>query len=304
MKELQPRWRRCVNSTDRNLGEALGQKYVAGAFPPEAKAKAEAMVADLVDALRSDIETLSWMSAPTKQQALVKLSAISLKIGYPEKWRDYSAFHVVRGSYIENLRRGAAFDLHRDLAKIGRPVDRAEWEMTPPTVNAYYNAGMNEIVFPAGILQPPLFDPQADDALNYGAMGAVIGHELTHGFDDQGSQYDAKGNLRDWWTPEDLQNFRSRAACVEKQFDAFVVQGNLHQNGKLVLGESIADLGGLSIARVAFERALTRRNAQGLAARPGGQAPEQVDGFTQQQQFFLAFARASGPPTRGPNTSA
>jgi predicted metalloendopeptidase len=285
VKELLPRWRRCVNATDRNLGEALGQEYVADAFPPEAKAKAETMVADLIAALRSDIETLPWMSAPTKQEALAKLSAISLKIGYPEKWRDYSEFHVVRGPYIENLRRGAAFEFHRDLAKIGRPVDRTEWEMTPATVNAYYNAGMNEIVFPAGILQPPLFDPQADDALNYGAMGAIIGHELTHGFDDQGSQYDAQGNLRDWWTPEDLQNFRARAACVEKQFDAFVVTGDLHQNGKLVLGESIADLGGLNIARVAFESALARRTAQGLPA------PERVDGFTQQQRFFLAFAR-------------
>jgi putative endopeptidase len=281
-----------VNATDRNLGEALGQKYVAGAFPPEAKARAEAMVADLVAALRSDIETLPWMSAPTRQQALAKLSAISLKIGYPEKWRDYSAYHVVRGLYIENLHRGAAFEFQRELSKIGRPVDRTEWEMTPPTVNAYYNTGMNEIVFPAGILQPPLFDPKADDALNYGGMGAVIGHELTHGFDDQGSQYDAQGNLRDWWTPEDLQNFRARAECVERQFSAFVVQGDLRQNGKLVLGESIADLGGLNIARVAFERALARRNS-----RPGGQAPdppapERVDGFTQQQRFFLAFARA------------
>jgi putative endopeptidase len=286
VKELLPRWRRCVNAADRSLGEALGQKYVADAFPPEAKAKAESMVADLIAALRSDIETLPWMSAPTRRQALVKLSTIRLKIGYPDKWRDYSDYHVVRGPYIENLRRGAAFQFHRNLAKIGRPVDRDEWQMTPPTVNAYYDPGMNEIVFPAGILQPPLFDPRADDALNYGGMGAVIGHELTHGFDDQGRQYDAQGNLRDWWTPEDLKNFQARAACIEKQFSAFVVQGDLHQNGKLVLGESIADLGGLTIAHVAFERALAR-DAQ--AGRP---APEKVDGFTQQQRFFLAFARA------------
>ena len=280
VKELQPRWRRCVNATDRNLGEALGQKYVAGAFPPEAKAKAEAMVGDLVAALRSDIETLPWMSDATRQQALAKLAAISLKIGYPERWRDYSSYHVERAPYIENLRRGSGFEFRRSLAQIGKPVDRNEWQMTPPTVNAYYNSSMNEIVFPAGILQPPFFDPQADDALNYGGMGAVIGHELTHGFDDQGSQYDAQGNLRNWWTPEDLKNFQARAECVEKQFSSFVVQGDLHQNGKLVLGESIADLGGLNIARVALERA--------LAARP---APEMVDGYTQMQRFFLAFAR-------------
>ncbi len=280
VQELQPRWRRCVSATDRNLGEALGQKFVAGAFPPEAKAKAQAMVADLVAALRSDIETLPWMSDATRRQALEKLAAISLKIGYPEKWRDYSNYHVVRAPHIENLRRGSAFEFRRSLAQIGQPVDRTEWEMTPPTVNAYYNASMNEIVFPAGILQPPFFDPQADDALNYGGMGAVIGHELTHGFDDQGGQYDAQGNLRNWWTPEDLKNFQARAECIEQQFSAFVVQGDLHQNGKLVLGESIADLGGLNIARVALERA--------LAARP---APETVDGYTQMQRFFLAFAR-------------
>jgi putative endopeptidase len=286
VKELLPRWRRCVNATDRNLGEALGQKYVAGAFPPEAKAKAQAMVADLMAAMRSDIETVDWMSEPTRQEALKKLSAVSLKVGYPDKWRDYSAFHVARGPYVENLHRGAAFEFHRALAKIGQPVDRTEWEMTPPTVNAYYNASMNEIVFPAGILQPPLFDPKADDALNYGGMGAVIGHELTHGFDDQGRQYDAQGNLRDWWTPEDVKNFQARAECVEKQFSAFVVQGDVHENGKLVLGESIADLGGLNIAHVAFERALAR------SAQAGRPAPGKVDGFTQQQRFFLAFARA------------
>lgn len=290
-RRLMPRWRRCVNATDRNLGEALGRKYVAGAFPPEAKAGAEAVVGDLVAALRADIETLEWMSEPTRQEALKKLSAVSLKIGYPEKWRDYSDFHVLHGPYIENLRRGAAFEFHRSLDKIGRPVDRGAWAMTPPTVNAYYNAKMNEIVFPAGILQPPIFDPQADDALNYGGMGAVIGHELTHGFDDQGRQYDAQGNLRDWWTPEDVENFQARAACVEKQFDAFVVRGDLHQNGKLVLGESIADLGGLNIARVAFERALARRGGPVRAAQSGRPLPEKVDGFTQPQRFFLAFAR-------------
>ena len=292
VKEPLARWRRCVNAADRNLGEALGQKYVAGAFPPEAKARAESMVADLIAALRADIETLPWMSAPTRQEALAKLSAIRVKVGYPEKWRDYSDYHVVRGPYIENLNRSAAFEFHRALAKIGKPVDRGEWGMTPPTVNAYYDAGMNEIVFPAGILQPPLFDPKAGDALNYGAIGAVIGHEMTHGFDDEGRQYDAQGNLRDWWTPEDAKNFQALAECVEKQFSAFVVQGDIHENGKLVLGESIADLGGLTIARMAFERALAR------SAQAGQPAPERVDGFTQQQRFFLAFARTWGTNAR------
>jgi predicted metalloendopeptidase len=286
VKELQPRWRRCVTATDRSLGEALGQKYAAVAFPPEAKAQAEAMVGNLVAALRSDIETLPWMGDATRREALAKLAAISLKIGYPEKWRDYSDFQVVRAPYIENLRRGSAFEFRRSLAKIGKPVDRSEWQMTPPTVNAYYDSSMNEIVFPAGILQPPFFDPQAGDALNYGGMGAVIGHELTHGFDDQGSQYDAQGNLRNWWTPEDRKNFEARAACVEQQFSAFVVQGDLHQNGQLVLGESIADLGGLNIARVALERALAGRGGQAVPP-----APDKVDGYTQMQRFFLGYAR-------------
>jgi putative endopeptidase len=286
-KELQPRWRRCSGSTDRDLGEALGQKYVAQAFPPEAKEQARQMVQNLVVALRADIATLPWMSPETRQQALAKLSAMNLKIGYPDKWRDYSSYQVVRNSYFENIERGSAFEFHRELAEIGKPVDRTEWGMTPPTVNAYYDPQMNEIVFPAGILQPPFFDPQADPALNYGGMGAVIGHEMTHGFDDQGSKYDAQGNLRNWWTPEDLKNFQARAACVEKQFDGYVVADDLHENGKLVLGESIADLGGLTIAHMAFETE--------LAAKP---APKMVHGFTQEQLFFLGFARIWGTSAR------
>jgi putative endopeptidase len=286
-KELQPRWRRCSGSTDRNLGEALGQKYVAQAFPPEAKEQARQMVQNLVEALRADIATLPWMSPETRQQALAKLSVMMLKIGYPDKWRDYSSYQVVRNSYFENIRRGSAFEFRHELAEIGKPVDRTEWAMTPPTVNAYYDPQMNEIVFPAGILQPPFFDPQADPALNYGGIGAVIGHEMTHGFDDQGSKYDAQGNLRDWWTPEDLKNFQARAACVEKQFDGYAVADDLHENGKLVLGESIADLGGLTIAHMAFERE--------LAAKP---APQKVDGFTQEQLFFLGFARIWGTSAR------
>jgi putative endopeptidase len=230
------------------------------------------------------------MSEPTRQQALAKLSAMSLKIGYPDKWRDYASYQVVRGSYLENLERGSAFEFHRRLAQIGKPVDRTEWDMTPPTVNAYYDAEMNEIVFPAGILQPPFFDPAADEAFNYGGIGAVIGHEMTHGFDDQGSKYDAQGNLRNWWTPEDMKNFQARAACVEKQFDGYVVQDDLHENGKLELGESIADLGGLTLAHMAFEHA--------QFSKPQAQQTQNIDGFTPDQRFFLGFARIWGTSAR------
>ena len=286
-KEIQPRWKRCVNATDRALGEALGQKYVEKVFPPQAKQRAHEMVQNLVAALHSDIETLPWMSDPTRKQALAKLAAMNLKIGYPDKWRDYSSYQVARDSYVENLQRGSAFEFHRELAKIDKPVDRNEWDMSPPTVNAYYDPNMNEIVFPAGILQPPFFDAKADDALNYGGIGAVIGHEMTHGFDDQGAQYDAQGNLHNWWTPEDLKNFKERTACVEKQFDSFVVVDDLHENGKLVLGESIADLGGLTLAHMAFDRTLT-----------GKPEPPKADGFTPEQRFFLSFARIWGTIAR------
>ncbi len=281
-KELQPRWKRCVIATDHNLGEALGQKYVEQVFPPESKERARMMVQNLVQALRSDLETLPWMGNQTRQQALAKLAAINLKIGYPDKWRDYSAYKVDRASYLENARGGSTFEFRRNLAQIGKPVDRNEWGMTPPTVNAYYNPEMNEIVFPAGILQTPFFDAKADDALNYGGIGAVIGHEMTHGFDDEGRQYDAKGNLRDWWTPEDVKNFQARATCIEKQFDSFTVE-ELHENGKLVLGESIADLGGLTISHMAFQHA--------LAVKGSSAAQHKVDGFTPEQRFFLAWAR-------------
>ncbi len=279
-KEIQPRWKRCVNATDRELGEALGQKYVQTAFPPEAKARAREMVLNLVAALRSDIATLPWMSDPTRKQALAKLATMDLKIGYPDRWRDYSAYQVARDSYVANLQRGSAFEFHRELAKIDKPVDRTEWDMSPPTVNAYYDPNMNEIVFPAGILQPPFFEATADDALNYGGIGAVIGHEMTHGFDDQGAQYDAQGNLHNWWTAEDLKNFQERTTCIEKQFDSFVVADDLHENGKLVLGESIADLGGLTLAHMAFDRTLARKPE-----------PAKIDGFSDEQRFFLSFAR-------------
>jgi putative endopeptidase len=284
--EQLPRWKRCVAATDRGLGEALGQKYVEKAFPPSAKERALEMVHNLIDALRADIQTLDWMGPATKVQALTKLNAITLKIGYPDKWRDYSALRVDRGPYVLNNFRSQQFEFNFDLAKIGKPVDRGEWGMTPPTVNAYYNPQLNEIVFPAGILQPPLFDAKADDALNYGAMGAVIGHEMTHGFDDEGRQFDAQGNLRDWWTPEDAANFKTRADCIQKQFDAFVVQGDLHENGQLVLGESIADLGGIVIAHAAFDKIHE------------GKPNTLVDGYTPEQRFFVSYARAWGENVR------
>jgi putative endopeptidase len=279
-KQILPRWQRCVQQTDGELGEALGQLYVKRYFPPEAKARALVLVHDLIDALRVDLSTLDWMSEPTRQQALHKLDAMTLKIGYPDKWRDYSAYHVERVAYVENAMHGDEFEFARQLAKIGKPVDRTEWSMTPPTVNAYYSPLHNEIVFPAGILQPPYFDPKADDAINYGSIGSVMGHEMTHGFDDQGAQFDAEGNLKNWWTPEDLKNFRERGDCIMKEFDAFEVEPGLHENGKLEEGEAIADLGGLVIAHAAFEKA--------LAGKP---APAPIDGFTAEQRFFLGFGQ-------------
>jgi putative endopeptidase len=286
-KEMLPRWRRCVQSTDRQLGEALGQIYVQRAFPPEAKARALAMVKNLIAALHDDLSTLDWMGPATREQALKKLVAIQLKIGYPDKWRDYSGFHVDRGPYVENVRRGNDFENAYDVGKIGKPMNRAEWNMTPPTVNAYYNPLRNDIVFPAGILQPPFYDPNRDDAMNYGAMGAVVGHELTHGFDDQGSKFDAQGNLKNWWTDEDLKNFQARGECIVKQFDGFVVEPELNENGKLVEGESIADLGGLTIAYNAFQKSLE-----------GKPAPAAIDGFTSDQRFFLGWAQVWAGSTR------
>jgi len=286
-KEIQPRWKRCVQSTDRNLGEALGQLYVQKYFPPEAKAHALEMVHNLIAALRDDLQTLPWMGPETRAQAAAKLEAFAVKIGYPDKWRDYSALKIDRESYLQNFERAAGFDLQRRLNKIGKPVDRTEWGMTPPTVNAYNSSSMNEIVFPAGIMQPPFYDPKADDAVNYGGMGAVIGHEITHGFDDHGSQFDAKGNLKDWWQPADQKNFKERAQCVSDQFDAYVVDGDLHENGKLVLGESIADLGGLTISYAAYEKSLQ-----------GKPRPADKDGFTPEQRFFLGWAQVWGANER------
>ncbi|MGO8789112.1 MAG: M13 family metallopeptidase, partial [Terriglobia bacterium] len=280
-KEILPRWKRCVRSTDRALGEALGEVYVKKAFPPEAKTRALTMVKNLEAALADDIKTLPWMSEATRKQALIKLAAINNKIGYPDKWRDYSSLDIERGPYVENTFRAARFEFRRDLNKVGKPVDRNEWDMSPPTVNAYYNPQLNEIVFPAGILQPPFFDFQADDSLNYGSMGAIIGHEMTHGFDDEGSQFDGQGNLKNWWTPEDQKNFDARGACIAKQFDGFSVEDKLHENGKLVEGESIADLGGLAIAYAAYQKSLE-----------GKPRPKDIDGFTPEQRFFLGYAQS------------
>ena len=286
-KEIQPRWKRCTQATDRALGEALGQVYVQKYFPPEAKAHALVMVHNLISALHDDLQTLPWMSPETRAQATAKLEAFAVKIGYTDKWRDYSALKIDRVSYLTNQRRASSFEFQRRLSKIGKPVDRTEWGMTPPTVNAYNNSSMNEIVFPAGILQPPFYDPKADDAVNYGGMGAVIGHEITHGFDDHGSQFDGRGDLKNWWTQDDLKNFKERAACVQSQFDGYVVDGDLHENGKLVLGESIADLGGLAISYAAYERSLE-----------GKPRPPDKDGFTPEQRFFLGWAQVWGANDR------
>jgi predicted metalloendopeptidase len=263
---------------DESIGEALGQIYVAQEFPPQAKARVLAMVLNIKAALRERIEHLEWMDEPTRAAALVKIDAMGVKIGYPDKWIDYSTLVIDRGPYVLNVLRANEFATKRDLAKIGRPVDRTLWQMTPPTVNAYYDPAMNEIVFPAGFLQPPFFDVTADDAVNYGAVGATIGHEMTHGFDDNGRQYDAKGNLRDWWTPESARRFKERAAKIIKQFGGYTIDGGLHVNGELTQGENIADLGGLKLSFTALERV--------LSGHPQGR----IDGFTPEQRFFLSFA--------------
>jgi predicted metalloendopeptidase len=277
--ENEPRWKRCVSSANTELGFALGKAYVKDYFPPEAKARADAMVRNLIAALRDDLKTLPWMGEATKKQALEKLDTFNPKIGYPEKWRDYSALQIDRGPYVLNEQRAEEFEFRRQLAKVGKPVDRDDWQLTPPEVNAYYEAQLNEIVFPAGILQPPFFDGQADDAVNYGAIGAVIGHEMTHGFDDQGRKFDAQGNLRDWWTAQDAKNYEERSKCVETQYASYAFDGQ-PVNGKLVLGEATADLGGLGIAYKAYKKSLD-----------GKPEPAKIDGLTGDQRFFLAWAR-------------
>ena len=278
-KQQLPRTRRALGATDGALGEAFGQLYVDEAFPPAAKARAKALVENLRAAYAERIQATEWMSAPTKAAALKKLNAFVVKIGYPDKWKDYSTLSVSRESYLNNLFAAGEFANQQNLNKYGKPVDRSEWTMTPPTVNAYYNPLLNEIVFPAGILQPPYFDAQADDAVNYGGIGAVIGHEITHGFDDQGRQFDAQGNLKDWWTKEDGEKFMAKADVVGKQFDAYSPLDSVHVNGKLTMGENLADLGGLTIAYAAFMKT------------PQGKAGKSIDGFTPQQRFFLAYGQ-------------
>ena len=283
-KELEPRWKRCVQATDRGLGEALGQLYVEKTFGPEGKARMKAMIEALTAALRDDIEALPWMTPETKKKALAKLAAVSTaKVGYPEKWKDYSSVLVRRDDCFGNSRRAAVFEVKREQARIDKPTDRTLWGMTPPTVNAYYNAANNEIVFPAGILQPPFFDRAADDALNFGGIGVVIGHEYTHGFDDQGSKFDAQGNLANWWTADDRKAFEERTDCIKKEYDGFVsvadpVDGDVHLKGALTLGENTADNGGLRVSFAALQKALA------------GKPRTTIDGFTPEQRFFLGFA--------------
>ncbi|MCB2377682.1 M13 family metallopeptidase [Hymenobacter sp. BT635] len=278
-KKMQPRWKRTLRATDLALGEAFGQVYVDKAFTPEAKQKAMEMVNNIKASMAEHIQQVDWMSAATKAEALKKLNAFTVKIGYPDKWKDYSALNISRDSYVQNVLASRMFAANFDNSKLGKPIDRNEWGMTPPTVNAYYNPPMNEIVFPAGILQPPFYDPKADDAVNYGGIGAVIGHEITHGFDDQGRQYDSQGNLRDWWTKEDAEKFDQRAAIVGTQFDAFTPLDSVHVNGKLTMGENLADLGGLNIAYTALQKAMA------------GKPKTKIDGFTPEQRFFLAYAQ-------------
>jgi len=281
VKEQQPRWKRCIQAANQMMGDALGEAYVQQTFTPEARRRALAMVDNLIAALDDRLHTLEWMSDTTRLRALAKLRAFGKKIGYPDKWRDYGKLSIDRGDLVGNVVRAQTFNTARTLSRIGLPLDRAEWRMTPPTVNATYSPSFNDITFPAGILQAPFFDPAADDAVNYGGMGAVIGHEMTHGFDDQGRQFDAEGNLRDWWTPDDAEHFKDRAARVAAQFSGYtVVDSATRVNGRLTLGENIADLGGLKVAYAAFERS--------LAGKP---RPANIDGLTPEQRFFLAWAQ-------------
>ena len=282
--EIKPRWKRCVSSTDDALGEALGQRYVEQTFGADGKQRMLKMVDALEKSLDQDIRGLPWMTEDTKKQAKIKLDAIRNKIGYPDVWRDYSSLKIVRGDLLGNFLRANEFEARRQIAKIGKPVDRQEWQMTPPTVNAYYSSSHNEIVFPAGILQPPFFDKQADDAVNFGGIGMVIGHELTHGFDDQGRKFDPEGNLRDWWTAQDGTEFEKRAGCIADEYSNFVAVDDLKLNGKLTLGENTADNGGARIALMALE--------QMMAGNPAGDAAQTIDGYTPQQRFFIGAGRA------------
>jgi putative endopeptidase len=279
-EELQPRWKRCTEGVDGDLGEALGQAYVEKYFTPDAKQQAMKMVKEIEAAMEQDINSLPWMSVPTKQQALVKLHGMANKIGYPDKWRDYSKLEIVREDELGNVERARKFEFERQLAKIGKPLDRGEWDMTPPTVNAYYNPQMNDINFPAGVLQPPAFDPASDAAPNYGDTGGTIGHELTHGFDDEGRQFDAQGNLRDWWTENDGKEFVKRASCISDQYSTYTIIDDIKINGKLTLGEDVADLGGLILAYMAWKDDIK------------GQTLQPLDGLTPEQRFFVGYGQS------------
>jgi putative endopeptidase len=285
-EQLKPRWKRCTEWVDDDLGEALGQAYVEKYFSAEAKQKAQKIVKEIETAMQQDINGLPWMSDTTKKQALVKLDAMANKIGYPDKWRDYSTLEIIRGDELGNVIRAREFEFKRDLNKIGKPVDHGEWGMTPPTVNAYYNPQMNDINFPAGVLQPPAFDPNSDAAPNYGDTGGTVGHELTHGFDDEGRQFDAHGSLRDWWTPEDGKEFEKRASCISDQYSTYTIVDDIKINGKLTLGEDVADLGGLILAYMAWKDDTKNQKL----------AP--IDDLTPDQRFFVGYGQSWCGQTR------
>ena len=285
--EMKPRWKRCAEATDNQLGEALGRKYVEKYFPPEAKARMQDMVKNILLAMKDTIQGLDWMSEETKKKALEKLSTFNPKIGYPDKWKDYAGVVVGRTSYWDDVVAASRWNVADNRAQVGKPVDRGRWGMTPPTSNAYYNPLLNEIVFPAGILQPPAFDVTATDAVNYGAIGVVIGHEISHGFDDQGAQFDARGRLANWWTPTDEEKFKARGQCVVDQFESYFIEPGIHHNGKLVLGESIGDLAGAKLAYLAYKK-----------SREGKPPEATIDGFTPDQQFFIAWGQWRGDEIR------
>jgi putative endopeptidase len=287
-EQQEPRWKRAAHVLDGTIGEALGQLYVEKYFPPEAKARMNELVMNLKAVFHDHLAKVDWMTEPTREKALAKFARFTQKIGYPDKFRDYSSVIIRRDDYLGNVRRAAAFETHREMVRLGQAVDKTEWGMTPETVNAYFNPLQNEIVFPAGILQPPFFDVTMDDAVNYGAIGVVIGHEITHGYDDQGRKYDADGNLNGWWTDADAKDFEARAQKVVDEYDAFEPLPGLHVNGKLTLGENIADLGGVTIAYDALERALAKDPSH----------RKTIDGFTPEQRFFISFAQIWRTNTR------
>jgi len=294
-EQQPPRWKRCVRGVDRALGEALGEEFVSRTFTPATKQKTVLMTDQIEQAMQSEIQQLDWMSPATKEEALRKLHAVRNKIGYPDKWRDYSKLEIKPDDYFGNVLRASRFEDTRQWAKVGKPVDRTEWDMTPPTVNAYYNPQMNDVNFPAGVLQPPLYDPKSDDAPNYGNTGSTIGHELTHGFDDEGRQYDAQGNLKDWWTKDDAKNFEDRINCLRDQFAGYIIVDDIHINSKLTSGEDVADLGGTLIAYIAWKKAIEGQTPQ------SGDSKKTIDGFTPDQRFFVGFAQWACENTREAN---